>query len=121
MISHCGLICISLMISDIEHLFTTVGHLNFPLRKTPIQVFCLFLNQFFVCLFVFLMHVFISFFLYLFFTLQYCIGFAIHKHESVYFFMLNCMSCLYILDRNPLLVTSFANIFSYSVGYFFML
>ena len=33
--------------------------------------------------------------------------------------MLNFMSCLYILDRNPLLVTSFANIFSYSVGIFF--
>ena len=32
------------------------------------------------------------------------------------FLMLNCMSCLYILDINPLLVISFANIFSHSVA-----
>ena len=31
------------------------------------------------------------------------------------------MSCLYILDINPLLVISFANIFSHSVGCFFIL
>ena len=30
--------------------------------------------------------------------------------------ILSCMSCLYILDINPLSVTSFANIFSHSVG-----
>ena len=35
------------------------------------------------------------------------------------FFMLNCMSCLYILDINPLWFISFANIFSHSVGYLF--
>ena len=32
------------------------------------------------------------------------------------FLMLNCMSCLYILDINPLLVISFANIFCRSVS-----
>ena len=31
------------------------------------------------------------------------------------------MSCLYILDINPLLVMSFANIFSHSVGCLFIL
>ena len=35
--------------------------------------------------------------------------------------MLSCMSCLYILDINPLLVISFANIFSHSVGCLFVL
>ena len=35
--------------------------------------------------------------------------------------MLSCMSCLYILDTNPLLVISFANIFSHSVGCLFIL
>ena len=32
------------------------------------------------------------------------------------FLMKNYMSCLYILDNNPLQVTSFVNIFSHSVG-----
>ena len=31
------------------------------------------------------------------------------------------MSCLYILEINPLLVASFANIFSHSIGYLFSL
>ena len=31
------------------------------------------------------------------------------------FLMLSCMSCLYMLDSNPLSVISFANIFSYLV------
>ena len=34
---------------------------------------------------------------------------------------MSCMSCLYILEINPLLVASFANIFSHSVGYLFIL
>ena len=33
----------------------------------------------------------------------------------IFIFILNCMSCLYILEVNPLSVTSFANIFSHSV------
>ena len=37
------------------------------------------------------------------------------------FLMLSCMSCLCILDINPLLVISFANIFSHSVGSLFIL
>ena len=37
------------------------------------------------------------------------------------FLMLSCMSCLYILDINPLSVTSFANIFYHSVGCLFIL
>ena len=35
--------------------------------------------------------------------------------------LLSCMSCLYIFKINPLLVTSFANIFSLSLGYLFIL
>ena len=48
---------------------------------------------------------------------------------SIYFFCLffdqilllfSCMSCLYILEIKPLLVTSFANIFSQSIGCLFI-
>ena len=35
--------------------------------------------------------------------------------------LLGCMSCLYILEIKPLLVASFANIFSYPVGSLFIL
>ena len=37
------------------------------------------------------------------------------------FLILRCMSCLYILEINPLLVASFANIFSHSEGCLFIL
>ena len=37
------------------------------------------------------------------------------------FLSLGCMSSLYIFEIRPLLVTSFANIFSQSVGYLFIL
>ena len=37
------------------------------------------------------------------------------------FLMLSYINCLYMLDINPLLVISFANIFSHSVGCLFML
>ena len=36
------------------------------------------------------------------------------------FLMLSCMSCLYMLDINTLLVISFANIFSHAVGCHFV-
>ena len=35
------------------------------------------------------------------------------------FWLLNCMSCLCILEIKPLWVTSFASISCYSIGYFF--
>ena len=35
--------------------------------------------------------------------------------------ILSCMSCLYILEMNPLSVASFANIFSHSEGCLFIL
>ena len=42
--------------------------------------------------------------------------------ENVYFFfMLSYMICLYMLDINPLLIISLANIFSHSVGCLFIL
>ena len=37
------------------------------------------------------------------------------------FFVLSCMSYLYILETNPLSVVLFANIFSHSVGCLFVL
>ena len=37
------------------------------------------------------------------------------------FLILSCMSCLYILEINPLSVDSFANIFSHSEGHLFIL
>ena len=37
------------------------------------------------------------------------------------FLLLNCISSFYILDTNPLSDTSFANIFSHSVGYLLLL
>ena len=40
--------------------------------------------------------------------------------DFFFFFWLSCMSCLYILEINPLSVTSFANIFSHSVGCLFI-
>ena len=41
--------------------------------------------------------------------------------ELFVFLILICMSCLCILEINPLSVTSFANIFSHSVGCLFVL
>ena len=37
------------------------------------------------------------------------------------FLLLNCRSCLFVLEIKPLLVASFANIFSHSVGCLFTL
>ena len=37
------------------------------------------------------------------------------------FLILSCMSCLYILEINPLSVDLYANIFSHSEGYLFVL
>ena len=41
--------------------------------------------------------------------------------DWIVFLVLNCMSCLYILEINPLLVVSFAIIFSHSEGCLFTL
>ena len=43
------------------------------------------------------------------------------NENSLFVLLLSCMSCLYILDINPLLVISFANTFFHSVGYLFIL
>ena len=56
-------------------------------------------------------------------TLEKCL-FRYCPHFSVglgFFLILSCMSCLYILDINPLSVIFFANNFSHSVGCLFIL
>ena len=79
------LICTSLMISSIDHIFICMLAISISSLEAH-----LFSSTFYLgCLIFFV-------------------------------FMLNCMSCLYMLDVNPLLVISFANIFSHSVDFLFV-
>ena len=56
-------------------------------------------------------------------TLEKCLfrSSAIFGLGSLFFLILSCMSCLYILEINPLSVASFVNISSHSEGCLFVL
>ena len=52
---------------------------------------------------------------------KFLFGYSAHFWIGLFVFDIDCMSCLYILEINPLSVASFANIFSHSEGCLFVM